>query len=513
MSVDNLQQHEALIAALMDPRNWPDTPDLQLQRIDTHISSVVLAGAFAYKIKKPIDLGFLDFLTLQSRQRWCREELRLNSRTAGDIYLAVCPVTGSIEAPRIDGDGEVIDWAVKMRRFDPHALLANHSDSLDAELATQLAEHIGHFHMAAAIARDPDFGSPETVVTPMRQNFEQLRQQGIDNPALQDLSDWTEQAYAHLEPTLEERHDSHHVRECHGDLHLGNIALIDGRPVIFDAIEFNADLRWIDPINDIAFLAMDLHKRGRGELVNGLLDRYLAITGDYQGLRLLQFYSVYRALVRAKVAGIRLAQSPGDAVVQGEIDDYIALAGRLARGQRGAIVITHGPSGSGKSWVTEKLPWQLPLIRVRSDVERKRLLSLSPQQDAAAHGGYSPEMTERTYARLQACAAGIVASGHIALLDATFLEAERRDRVKRLADALQVPFVILDCDAPREVLVQRILERQGDNANVSDAGVAVLDAQLASRESLTTKERELSLNCRPQQSLDLQRLRQRLGVE
>jgi predicted kinase len=391
--------------------------------------------------------------------------------------------------------------------------LAHSAERLDHATIDDLAETIAHFHNQAETSGDPDFGSTERVAAPMRQNFSQLRQRGFDSETLTGLNDWTERALKRLSPLLEARLTQGRIRECHGDLHLGNIAMIDARPVIFDAIEFNPALHWIDPINDIAFLTMDLRKRDRADLIGSLLDRYLQITGDYPGLPLLQFYEVYRALVRAKVDAIRFDQDNADhEPIRREAEAYIALAQCLTLPGQAAIVITHGPSGSGKSTATEALPRLLPAIRVRSDVERKRLLALSPQDNAAQRGGYSREVTQRTYQRLAQCAAAIVASGRIALLDATFLQAGRRQRFRDLASELGVPFLILDFEAPREVLEQRVTKRMSQTPNVSDADLQVLHRQLATRDPLTAEERRLSLTCRPDRPLEVGRLRSRLGI-
>jgi len=516
MSVDNLSDHEALVQALMDPQHWPEGgPDRR--RIDTHISSVILAGEHAFKIKKPIDLGFLDFLSLESRQHWCKEELRLNRRTAPQIYQSVRAITGSIEHPQLDGAGEVIDWAVQMRRFDPDALLATQPQLLTREIVLQLAEAIADFHAAAAIVSDPQLGRPAAVFAPMQENFRQLRGLGEGSEQLDRLEHWTTQTLERHRSLLEQRRDEGHVRECHGDLHLGNIALIDGAPVIFDAIEFNPGLRWIDTINDLAFLSMDLRERGHAHHVHLLLDRYLQISGDYPGLALLRFYEVYRALVRAKVAAIRLAQPQLDAqeksAAREELHAYLQLAEDLARERKGAVVITHGLSGSGKSYITRNLPAELPAIRLRSDVERKRLLDIPAQQSAVEQDGYSADITERTYQRLTQLAEVVAGNGHVAVVDATFLKARHRRQIRAMAANLDVPCVILDCRAPDATLEQRIAQRHLQSDNVSDADVQVLRAQQQSQEPLSEEERAQAIVVSPQQPLDVRHLQQMLAVD
>jgi aminoglycoside phosphotransferase family enzyme/predicted kinase len=499
----------------MDPRRWPQG-GAGRRRIDTHISTVVLAGELAYKIKKPLDLGFLNFLSLESREHYCHEELRLNSRHAPQIYQAVCAVTGSIEAPRIDGEGEAIDWAVRMARFDPDAILSNLAERLDPALIERLAVRVAAFHAEAARCPEAEpFGTPDAVYAPMQQNFAQIRKQ---RPAalqtLQTLERWTAGQRERNATLLRERRAGGHIRECHGDLHLGNVALIDGEPVVFDAIEFNPGLRWIDTINDVAFLTMDLNHRERAGLAQRFLDRYLRENGDYAGLRLLRFYEVYRALVRAKIAAIRLGQElDAETVreVEHELSSYVDLAHALTHRHRGALVITQGVSGSGKSFVTGDLADLLPAVRLRSDVERKRLMGIDPGTDATGLGAYSAELTERTYGRLAELARSVAAAGFVAVVDATFLKRAQRARLRHVAQELEVPFVILDCDAPLDTLRERVLKRRGEADNVSDAGIAVLEGQLRDREPLNEEERALSIAVRPDRPLDAAALRQRVG--
>ena len=516
MSVDTLEQHETLVRSLMDLERWPQGGG-DRRRIDTHISTVILAGAVAYKIKKPLDLGFLNFLRLEARLAACHEELRLNRRLAPDIYQAVCAITGSVEAPAIDGDGEVIDYAVRMRRFDPDAILSNLAAGLQPALIEQLAERVARFHLHAdRCAECESFGSPEAVYLPMQKNFELIATiDDAPHQRLEALQRWSRQQHEQLQDLLWLRKSEGYIRECHGDLHLGNVALIGGQPVVFDAIEFNPGLRWIDTISDVAFLTMDLHHQRRPGLVFRFLDRYLQTTGDYMGLMLLRFYEVYRALVRAKIAAIRRQQELSDqerAGVDRDLAAYVALAVERMRAHQGGIVITQGVSGSGKSHVTVGLPDFLPAVRLRSDVERKRILGVEPHHDATALGAYSQEWTEKTYNRLADLARMVAAAGYVAVVDATFLRRRHRQLFSDLASSMQVPFVIIDCDAPPEVLRERILRRHEQQDNVSDASLAVLQAQLASREPLTGEEVEASIAVRPEQPLDPDALRKRLNL-
>lgn len=507
MGVETPEEHESLVRAMMDPARWPDGgPDRR--RIDTHISTVVLAGDLAYKIKKPLDLGFLDFLTLSARETACHEELRLNKRLAPQLYRRVCRITGAIDRPEIDGDGPPLDWAVVMRRFDPDAILSQQAEGLTPSVVDRLAELVAEFHDGADRGRaESTFGEPQSVMAPMRQNFEQIARAVPDSAArLAPLQHWTQGQFDRLEAVLMARKADGFVREGHGDLHLGNVALIDGEPVVFDAIEFNPAFRWIDVQNDLAFMTMDLQHRGHVLLAHRFLNRYLQVSGDYTGIGLLRFYEVYRALVRAKIAAIRVGQADLDererAAVHDELDAYLGLAERLVAPRRGAVIIMRGVSGSGKSFVANELTHLLPAVCVRSDVERKRLLGLSATTDATGRNGYRAEITEATYARLAESAQAIAGAGFFAVADATFLRRGHRDVFRSLADRLQVPFAIIDCSAPVGVLEQRIAARARDRHNVSDADRAVLAAQLAGQEPLGEDEQPLSFAVSPDHPLD-----------
>lgn len=511
MTVDTTAQHELLVCALMDPERWPQGGGGR-RRIDTHISTVILAGEVAYKLKKPLDLGFLDFKSLESRHRACTEELRLNRRFAPGIYQAVCAVTGSIEHPEIDGTGEPIDWVVRMRRFDPDAILSSQMHKLDGELIDSLAIRVARFHAQAAVCGPQEpYGSPELVYAPMTGNLQEVaRRVPRFESDVESLAAWTARQREHLDSRLRQRKSQGFIRECHGDLHLGNVALIDSRPTMFDAIEFNPGLRWIDTINDLAFMTMDLQERGRTDLAYRFLDLYLSETGDYRGLALLPFYEVYRALVRAKIAAIRCGQKDLSTAdidgIHAELLAYIRFAERLCRPRSGAVVLMRGVSGSGKSHVSRSIPEFLPAVRLRSDVERKRLLGLDPHSDATALGAYSDEITHRTYSRLGELTTEVVSAGFVAVVDATFLQRTRREHFRKIAESCRVPFAIIDCTAPPDLLRERIAARNRDPSNVSDAGLAVLDAQLESDEGLSAEEESVSLVVTPDRALDREAL-------
>lgn len=489
---------QTLVTQLRRPAAFPH-PVAQVDCIETHISWVLLAGDYAYKLKKPLDLGFLDFSTAALRQAACLDEVRLNRRTAPQLYLDVVTVNGPAEAPTIGGDGEVLEYAVRMRRFDQAALFANllAAGRLTPALIDAVARHVADFHAAAAVADGAaGFGTAAAVHFPVRQNFDQIRVRIADAPLrarLEQLAQWSELEFARLAPIFERRLAGGRVRECHGDLHLGNLVLLDGAPHLFDAIEFSASLRWIDVIADVAFLVMDLEARERRDLANRFLNAYLERTGDYDGLHVLAYYLAYRAMVRAKVAAIRLAQVEGDERVEcaAQLETYVALAERYVRPARAALLIACGVSGSGKTRASLTLVEARGVIRVRSDVERKRLFGLAPEARSASGldaGLYDAEAGRRTYERLAGLAATGLAAARVVLVDATFLKRAQRDAFRHLAAEHGVPFVILAFEAPAAVLRERVRRRAEKAADASEADVAVLDAQLAAREPLADDE-------------------------
>ncbi|RKT46939.1 AAA family ATPase [Thiocapsa rosea] len=486
-----------LIEALMRPDAYPH-PAEPVEHIETHISHVFLAGAFAYKLKKPIDLGFLDFSTLERRRRCCEEELRLNRRLAPDLYLGVVAVTGTPGTPRIGGSGPVQEYAVQMHRFRQEALLDR--QELSGELIDRLAEEIEEFHARIPVAdTESPFGTPEAVLAPMVENLVQIRACALEpdpRDCLERLETWTRGRWHALIPTIERRRRNGYVRECHGDMHRGNIALVEGEIRIFDAIEFNASLRWIDTASEIAFLIMDLEESGATPLARRFLNRYLERSGDFELLALLDLYKVYRALVRAKVMAIRLGQADLDpaqvARDRSTCMRYLELAESYIRPRSPRLLIACGLSGSGKSHMARLLREALPLIHLRSDIERKRLFGISETASTRASldaGIYFPTATAWTYARLLRLAEAILGYGYDVLVDATFICAGRRAPFWDLARRYRIQAAILALDAPVEVLRDRIRCRRAENKDASDADVRVLERQRLALEPLAGEER------------------------
>lgn len=485
-------QAELVKRLLACPDCFPHATD-DIEHIETHISHLLLVGDRVYKIKKPLDLGFLDFSTLEKRRLSCEAELRLNRRLAPDLYLEQVAIVGTPLQPRLDGEGEPLEYAVKMRRFPQQALLSRTPPDT-AELS-RLARQIADFHQRIPAAGEgTPWGTPAAVLQPMEENFQQIRALKhplLESDRLDSLQNWTQAFMERAGPLLLERREAGRIRECHGDLHLDNITRYEGRLMPFDGIEFNPALRWIDTLSDLAFLLMDLQHRGLSQGAAQLLNEYLEQTGDYTGLPLLPFYLLYRAMVRAKVCAIRFCQPGIDKAEAAELLDeyrrYLKLAESVTRQSPVALLLTHGVSGSGKSHVAGWLAGQLMAVRIRSDVERMRLF---PGEDDASRGRrYSSSATATTYAHLLGMAQRLLQAGFAVIVDATFLRQAQRRPFVELAQALETPLLILDCRASEAVLERRITRRSATGNDPSEADLSVLRGQLASQEPLTEWER------------------------
>ncbi|TBU95795.1 AAA family ATPase [Stutzerimonas kirkiae] len=489
---------QTLIAALQNPALYPH-PVEAFQVIETHISWVLLTGPYAYKIKKPVDFGFLDFTGLEARKHFCNEELRLNPRLTEDLYLDVLPITGTPEAPQLDGDGPVIEYALKMRQFPQEQLLdqVQARGELNETHIDTLAAQIARFHLKAPqVALDHPLCNANAIIAPLRQNFEQIRPILTDKADLQQLDaleSWVESDLERLWPVLEARAAEGFIRECHGDIHLGNAALLAGRATLFDCIEFNEAFRLSDIALDIAFLAMDLEDRGLKNMSRRLISLWLEHTGDYGSLQLLNLYKAHRALVRAKVALFRLDQEQDAvqrAVILRQYRRYASLAESYSAIPSRFLAITHGVSAVGKSQVALRLVEALGALRLRSDVERKRLHGPQGEEQAGRIGAgiYDAAATRATYERLHQLATMALNAGFPVVIDATYLQQAQRHAAWQIAEATGVPFLIVDCHAPVPVIEQWLAQRQQQGGDPSDATLSVIKAQQAAREPLTKEE-------------------------
>jgi aminoglycoside phosphotransferase family enzyme/predicted kinase len=488
-----------LIEKLLEPAAYPH-PVGPIKLIETHISSVFLTGPFAYKVKKPCKLEFLDFSTLDRRKHFCAEEIRLNRRFAPGLYLEAVPITGSPEAPHVDGAGEPIEWAVKLVQFDE----ANRLDArfeagrIDAAACRELGEAIAHVQAGQAVApAESGHGTPQRLRAVFRMNLDEIRRHRPDAAHRADwIEAWLEGKLARDHAAFEARIDAGRIRECHGDLHLANLVLLDGHPVAFDSIEFNPNLRWIDVASDIAFLSMDLESRGRPDLAAQVTSAWMEAADDRTSATVLPVHRVARAVVRAAVAAIRSAQAdcPADAaaVARRECDRYLDLAERLAAPVAPLLLVTTGVSGSGKTTLAAECVGQFAAVRLRSDVERKRLFSMAatarPGDDDAARALYAAETTRRVYERLATLARGLLEAGASVVVDATCNARAQRELLAAVARDTGTRLVWLEIDLPADILRARVAARAAEGRDPSDATPEILRAQLAAREPMQPAE-------------------------
>ncbi|WP_129774899.1 bifunctional aminoglycoside phosphotransferase/ATP-binding protein [Peristeroidobacter soli] len=466
--------------------------------VETHISWVILTGSFAYKIKKPVKLDFIDTSTLERRRHYCNEELRLNRRLAPKLYLDVVPITCQAGRTRMGGNGPAIEYAVRLRQFSPDAELPALLDRGEVSLPEilRLGETLADFHLrtdeiSASNAPQATQRMYDTVLGNLEQLLEYTEHRR-DIQELRPLWDWTHAEIETYEAAFEGRAREHRIRDCHGDLHAANIVRFEGRLVPFDCIDFDPQLRCIDVMNDIAFLIMDLHSHDREDLAAALLSRYLEITGDYEGVRLLPFYAVYRALVRAKVDAIAAEQSPHlVAQYTQRMQRRVRTAVQLTERPRPMLLLMHGMSGSGKSWLSEQLVAPLHALRIRSDLERKRLLGASPSTAGFRQGNYSPEMSHRVYARLVECAESCLQAGFNVIVDAAFLDAADRELFTSLAERMNVECVFISCQADPATLLNRVATRAQRGDDASEADQSVVNAQLRDFEPLESERHRI----------------------
>ncbi|WP_041196695.1 bifunctional aminoglycoside phosphotransferase/ATP-binding protein [Burkholderia pseudomallei] len=479
-------------AALRRASTYPH-PAGPIVRIETHLSVVYLVGRFAYKRLKPFDFGFANFSELAARRRACDAELALNRPLAAPIYLAAGPLVRRARGLRLFGAGAAVDHVVRMRRFDERMLFSRllARGALDAAdidaAATRLAAY--HLHAPRDIPRRA-YGSARELRRQLDDMLAPLeRALGAALPA--SLRAWCVRRCDELAAHLDARRADGYVRACHGDLHLNNVVKRGRDALMFDCIDFDDALRWIDVINDLSFLLMDLHAHDRAALAHRLLNRWLDETGDFAGLAALPLYVAYRALVRALVATMRAG---GDAAARAARIErarrYVDVAAHAARARRPCLLLCHGYSGSGKSVASRALADVSGAIRLSSDSERKRARPFAAVDARPLPASvYTPQQIDAQYERLRALARDVLRAGYTALVDATFLSHARRARFFALARELGVPVYVLDFHASRACLERRVDARAAARDDRSDAGAAVLATQRASADPLDADER------------------------
>jgi aminoglycoside phosphotransferase family enzyme/predicted kinase len=487
--MSRLEYNQAKLFQNLEKAELYDPVPRSVERIDTHASSVFLAGPYAYKVKQAVKYPFLDFSTLEKRRAALLNELRINRRTAPDVYLEVLPITvGTGGALSLGGEGEPVEWALRMRRFDQDKLYDQLAETgrLDLDDMPRLAEIVANFHSRADRVLTPAF-----AVAPLAGILKDNAQALAAHPdifppeAVEALSRQSEAVLAALSPLLRSRAAAGYVRHCHGDLHLRNIVEIDGTPVLFDAIEFDDKLATIDVLYDLAFLLMDLGKRGLPAHANAVLNAYLdreGSTGNLLGLATLPLFLSMRGAVRAKVELLRAMQIEDDASARAsainEAKLYFGLAQAFLVPAPARLIAIGGLSGSGKSAVARAVAPHVGsfpgAVHIRSDVERKRLFGVA-LGDRLPQSAYAPEVSDTVYGICRKRALLALAVGRTVILDAVHAKPTERADAAELARQAGVPFTGLWLEAPPELLRKRVASREGD---VSDATPSVVDIQL-----------------------------------
>jgi aminoglycoside phosphotransferase family enzyme/predicted kinase len=499
-----------LIEGLLSPAAYPHEVG-QVELVETHISWVFLTGEYAYKVKKPVDLGFLDFTELSRRHHYCDEEIRLNRSWAPDLYLEVVPITLVDGAPRVAGEGTPIEYAVRMRQF-------GYDMRLDRQLAIgelgvddmhELATEIASQHQRARKVKPSERLSRVTRQL-ILDNYESLVGE-VPDAFLSAQMRWMKQKLEDYGPLLDERSEAGFFRECHGDLKLANIVRLPGGIRAFDCIEFNRDLREIDVVADYGFLMMDLEMHGAADLASVFLNRYLELTGDYTGACLLPIYEVYRSLVRAKILGIKLREAGTSKTAVSDrraLRRYCAMARVLTSRRRPLLVAMTGFSGSGKSWLSNRLVPSLVAIRLRSDLERKRLAGLAPataSESGIESGIYDRETTAIVYDKLLDTAGQLLHAGLNVILDAAFLSASHRRLARKTAERAGARFALVETFAS-ETELQRRLQHRSERTSVSEADIAVLRHQLDSADPLSADESAAAIFVDTETDIDIAEL-------
>lgn len=469
---------------------------------ETQSSLVLTTGEYVYKIKKPVDFGFLNYSSLEKRLYFCQREIELNSKFAKDIYLGVVAIYGDENHPSFEARGEPFEYAVKMRQFPQENILSQQllDNKVSPDVIDKLAKTIADFHQHAEVAKtDVAFGDAKHIHKFAMDNFSEtlaFLKSDHDIAQLKKLETMMQSCYDAIKGTLQQRKIKGFVRHCHGDMHLNNIVLLNQQPVIFDCIEFNEDFVWTDLMGDLGFIIMGLDEHNKPELAHLLLNRYLELTGDYSALKVLAYFCAYRAMVRAKLDQIHLSQPSMELHEQQQVKQhyqtYLGLVEQYLQVESPTLMITHGFCASGKSTVARQIVSKTGAIQLRSDVERKRLANLAltaDSQSALYDGLYKTETTTNVYQHLAEIAQQIIESGYSVVVDAAFIRQDLRQIFIDLAQKLNVPFKILSCQAPESTLRQWIAERSKDTNEISEGRLEILEHQLKNHDPLTAEEK------------------------
>jgi hypothetical protein len=481
-----------LIQQMCQPEFYPHPVTEPIRLLQTHVSYVLLTGDYAYKVKKPVNFGFLDYSTLEKRQHFCQEELRLNNRTAASLYLEAVAIHQDGDTFHLEGSGEPVEYAVKMVQFPQDTLLSvlYERGELTEDLIRDLAETVADFHLRAETNDHiRSFGEVDQIRAAFDENYEQTAGY-IGGPQTQQQFDetkaYTDNFFATRKELFQKRIEQDWIRACHGDLHLNNIAYWQDQLYLFDCIEFNEPFRYVDVMYDVGFVVMDLLAKDCPHLANVFLNHYVEQTGDWEGLQLLPLYISRQAYVRAKVTSFLLNDPSVDVATKEAASQsaaqYYRLAWSAVQSQSGKLYMMVGLSGSGKTTVARELVSRTDAIHIRSDAVRKHLAGV-PLNERGGDDLYTPAMSEKTYNRLLELGITLARAGFTVVLDAKYDRQALRQQALDQAKAADIPLELIHCTAPQDVLEARLEARSGD---IADATVAVLRQQRL--EPLTEEE-------------------------
>jgi uncharacterized protein len=483
-----------LIQHMLLPEFYPHPVIMPIELIQTHASIVLLTGSFAYKLKKPVNFGFLDYSTIANRKHFCEEEIRLNQRGAKELYLAVLPISQQGHKYQFGHDGEVVDYAVKMVQFPQSALLSNlfESGQITSDDIVEMGQVVARFHAEAQTSEYiSSFGTVVKIRQSIDNNYRQTEKyigRSQTQPQYTETKAYTDRFLIENEQLFLDRIAGGFIRECHGDLHLRNICYWQHKILLFDCIEFNEPFRFVDTMYDVAFAVMDLEARGRKDLANRFLNAYAEQTGDWAGLQVLPLYLTRQAYVRAKVTSF-LLDDPGISIKDrvaalAAATNYYRQAWEYTRTKQGRLIMISGLSGSGKSTLGQRIAESVGGIQIRSDAVRKHLGGI-PLLAKGDDSLYTPDMTARTYQKVLLLGTKLAVQGFTVILDAKYDRQSLRTAVINLAQSEGIPLDIIHCTAPVSILVDRLAQRTGD---IADATVDLLASQQAAWEDFSPIE-------------------------
>ncbi|MBD2041952.1 AAA family ATPase [Microcoleus sp. FACHB-672] len=499
-----------LIQQMLQPAFYSHSVREPIELIQTHISFVLLTGDYVYKIKKPVNFGLLDYSTLEKRRFFCERELLLNQRGAPDIYLEVLPISQLGSQFQLGGVGEPVEYALKMRQFPQEALFINlfQRGLLTEPHLEELGRYVANFHKKSLSNEwGRSFGNVAQIREAIEQNYQRTEKYAdwlLSPEQFAEIRRFTDNFFSQYQAVFNGRIENGWIRECHGDLHLSNIAWCQNQVLLFDCIEFNDRLRCVDVMFDLAYAAVDLEVRQRSDLSNIYLNTYIEQTGDWEGLQVLPLYLIRQAYVRAMVTSFLLDDpSVSSEEKQKPVETakkYYNLAWQYTQPRRGEIILMSGLSGSGKSTVARHLAHQTNAIHIRSDAVRKHLGGISLKE----RGGedlYTPEMTHKTYHRLLKLGIMLAKQGWLVILDAKYDRQALRLEALAQSQANHLPLQIIHCTAPVDVLRDRLQRRRGD---IADATADLLPVQQATAEPFTDFEQSYVKIIDTTQNLDTQ---------